>query len=69
MYRQKNEHEEQIRKIQKINDEKIKKNEEKMEIMNKSLREIDLKEKTFMQNKISAENDYNYLSRNIYKLL
>ena len=48
MYRQKNEHEEQIREIQKINDEKIKKNEEKMEIMNKSLREIDLKEKTFM---------------------
>ena len=48
MYKQKNEHEEQIRKIQKINDEKIKKNEEKMEIMNKSLREIDLKEKTFM---------------------
>lgn len=29
MYRQKNEHEEQIREIQKINDEKTKKNEEK----------------------------------------
>ena len=37
-----------------------------MEIMNKSLREIDLKEKTFMQNKISAENDYNYSYQEIF---
>ena len=66
MYRQNDEHEEQIKKIKRINDEENKKNKEKIQILDQSLKEIDAKEKTFIQNKISAENKYNSSYQDIF---
>jgi chromosome segregation ATPase len=40
-------------------EEKIKKNEDVIQSLDKSVREYDEKEKTYIQNKISAENEYN----------
>ena len=61
------EYEEKIKKIKMINDEKNKKNEEKINSLDKSLREIDEKEKTVIQNKISAEKEYNNNSQSIFE--
>ena len=61
------EYEEKIKKIKMINDEKNKKNEEKINSLDKSLREIDEKEKTVIQNKISSEKEYNNNSQSIFE--
>ena len=61
------EYEEKIKKMAKINEEKNRKNEDKIKALDKSLSEYDLKEKTFVKNKISAENEYNKLSPEVYE--
>ena len=66
LYRKNDEHEEQMKKMKRINDEENKKNKERIQILDQSLKEIDAKEKTFMQNKISAENEYNSSYQDIF---
>ena len=61
------EYEDKIKRITIINEEKNKKNEERIQILDKSLREIDEKEKTFIQNKISAENQFNKSHQKIFE--
>lgn len=53
------EYEDKIKRMTKINEEKNKKNEEKIQKLDNTLKEFDEKEKTFIQNKISAGNEYN----------
>ena len=67
MNKKNNEYEEKIKKMEKINEEKNRKNEDKIKALDKSISEYDLKEKTFMKNKISAENEYNKLSPEVYE--
>ena len=51
-------------------EEKIKKNEDAIQSLDKSVREYDEKEKTYIQNKISAEKEYNeYLPQNFRRFL
>ena len=66
MNRKNNEYEDQIKRMKLQNEEKNRKNEERIQILDQSLREIDKKEKTFIQNKISAENEYNNSYQNIF---
>ena len=66
MYRMNDEYEDQIKKMKRINDEENKKNKERIQILVQSLKEIDEKEKTFMKNKISAENEYNSSYQDIF---
>ena len=66
MYRKNDEYEDQIKKMKRINDEENKKNKERIHILDQSLKEIDEKEKTFMKNKISAENEYNSSYQDIF---
>lgn len=61
------EYENKIKMITIINEEKNKKNEERIQILDKSLREIDEKEKTFIRNKISAENEFNKSHQQIFE--
>ena len=50
----------------KLNEEENKKNKEKIQNLNESIRKFDEKEKTFLQNKISAENEYNQSYLKVY---
>ena len=70
MKRKNYENEEKMRKMKEINDDQIQKikqkneeqnkiNKEKIQNLDKTLKEFDEKEKTYIQNKISAENEYN----------
>ena len=56
------EYENNIRKMKEKNEE----NEEKINILDQTLKEIDEKEKTLIQNKISAENEYNQSYQEIF---
>ena len=60
------EYDNKIKKMKKINEEENKRNKETIQNLNETLRQIDEKEKTFMQNKISAENEYNQSYLKVY---
>ena len=66
MKRKNIEYEEQIKWMKLQNEEKNRKNEEKIKILDQSLIEIKKKENTCVQNKISAENEYNNSYQNIF---
>ena len=61
------EYENKIQKMTKLNEEENKKNKEKIQNLNESIRKFDEKEKTFLQNKISAENEYNQSYLKVYE--
>ena len=65
--RQSAEYEDKIQRMKRIREEENRKNYEKIQDLDESLRLIDEKEKTFIQNKISAENEYNQSYLKIYE--
>jgi len=67
MSRQSIEYEDKIQRITKLSEEENRKNKEKIQNLDQSLRIIDEKEKTFIQNKISAENEYNQTNLQVYE--
>ena len=53
--------------MKRISEEENRRNYEKIQDLNESIRQIDQKEQTFIQNKISADNEYNQSYLKIYE--